>query len=209
MKKYLADILTLARFIIAVTLIILGVFGGDRGVAFLLFILGELTDALDGTCATKWPFPKNKIPKYRRYSSKYDIVADMLLGIGMALFFINQVDLVAGLIICGGYSLLAFITDIIFYGKVIGHPDDFKSWSLSAHNFKLAKTLILARRRLYVTLIAVVSVWTLYASPWNIVVKIVITIILAIASVFFWFFLAQRRHNITRNAVDIEKKLSK
>ena len=209
MKKYIADILVLIRFCLAITLFVMTAVGGDPGVGFLLFVLGELTDAFDGTCATKWPFPKNKAPKYRKYAAKYDIFADMLLGVGMALFFIFQVNFVAGWIICGGYATLAFIIDYIIYGKLFGHPDDYEKWSLMAHNFKLAKIIVLARRRLYVALIALITVWTLYASSWDIVVKITTTIILAIVATFLWFFLAQRRHNISRDAVDIEKKLSK
>ena len=209
MKKYLADILVLIRLGLAISLIVMAFTGGPAEAGFLAFVIGELTDAFDGTCATKWPFPKNKAPKYRKYAAKYDIFADMLLGIGMALFFIFQVNFVAGWIICGGYAALAFITDFIIYGKLFGHPDDYEKWSLMAHNFKLAKFLVLARRRLYVALIALIAVWTLYTSSWDIVVKITTTIVLAIVATFLWFFLAQRRHNISRDAVDIEKKLSK
>lgn len=209
MQKYFADILTLARLILSLTLFVLAFTGADSSVAFVLFILGELTDAFDGTCATKWPFPRGKAPWYRKYSVKYDMLADVLLSVGMALFFILQVNLVAGLIIGVGYSTLAIIIDLIVYGKLIGHPDDFRPRSLMDRNFKLAKKVVLARRNLYVALIALVAVWSLWASSWDIVVKITTTIILAIVASFLWGFLAQRRHNISRDAVDIEKKLSK
>lgn len=209
MKKYIADILVLIRIILATALIVMAFAGGEAGTGFLLFVFGELADAFDGTCATKWPFPKNKAPKYRRYASKYDIYADMLLGIGMALFFIFQVNFVAGWIICGSFAALAIIIDSIVYGKIIGHPDDYKSWSLMAHNFKLAKYLVLARRRLYVTLIGLIAIWTLYASNWDITIKITLTVISAVIATWLWFFLAQRRNNISRDAVDIENKLGK
>ena len=209
MQKYFADILTLARLILSLTLFVLAFTGADSGLAFVLFMLGELTDAFDGTCATKWPFPKGKAPWYRKYSVKYDMLADVLLSVGMALFFILQVNLVAGLIIGVGYSTLAIIIDFVVYGKLFGHPDDFAKHSLSARNFKLAKKVVLARRNLYVALIALVAVWSLWASSWDIFVKITTTIILAIVASFLWGFLAQRRHNISRDAVDIEKKLSK
>ena len=55
----------------------------------------------------------------------------------------------------------------------------------------------------------VYSVMTLYASEWSLTTKIIITIIGVIISAGFWFFLSQRRHNISRDAVDIEQKLSR
>ncbi|MBR6505432.1 hypothetical protein IKT18_01130 [Candidatus Saccharibacteria bacterium] len=209
MKKYLADILVGMRLIFAVVLFVMAFAGGEPGVGFLVFVLGELTDAFDGTCASRWPFPAGKEPKYRRYAAKYDMLADMLLGVGMALFFIFRVDFVAGWIICGGYSALALISDFFIYGKIFGHPDDFKKWSLAAHNFKLAKIIVLARRRLYVALIVLIAIWTLYASGWDLVVKVIFTIFSIIVAAWLWFFLAQRRNNISRDAVEIEKKLGK
>ena len=133
----------------------------------------------------------------------------MLLAFAMGLFFIVRVNMIAGLIIVISYMALAIIIDLIVYGKPIGHPDDFRPHSLMDRNFKLAKKIVLARRTLYVSLIALVAVWSLWASSWDIVVKITTTIVLAVVASFLWGFLAQRRHNISRDAVDIEKKLSK
>jgi len=207
--RYLADILTFIRFCLSIALFILCFTGGSLGAALTIFLLGELTDAFDGTAAAKWPFPRGKIPKYRKYAAKYDMITDTLLAAAMALFFIMRVNLAAGLIIGVGYSLLAIITDLVVYGRVFGHPDDFTKHSLSARNFPLAKKLILARRRLYLALMFTISVWTLYASEWILPAKITITAIALVVCVFLWFFLAQRRHNISRDAVNIENKLDK
>ena len=208
MKKYLADLLTLIRFILAITLIFMAFNQGDIATAFLVFIFGELTDAFDGTCANKWPFPKDKIPKYRKYAVKYDIFTDMLLIFSMLLFFTMRVSPIAGIIIFFGGGAIAFIVELIVYGKLMGHPDDFKPGSLSAHNFPLARIIVLARRKLYIATIVFVAVWTLYASSWSHEVKLIIAAIAAVIGIFLWFFLAQRRHNISRNAVKIEKKLT-
>lgn len=135
--------------------------------------------------------------------------ADMCLGVGMALFFILQVDFVAGWIICGGYAALALVSDFFIYGKIFGHPDDYKKWSIMGHNFRLAKAIVLARRRLYVALIGLIAGWTLFASSWGMIVKVIFTIIALIIAGFLWRFLAQRRQNISRDAVEIEKKLSR
>ena len=211
MKKYLADILTLIRFILATILILLAVFDrqADIGTGFLLFTIAELTDAFDGTCATRWPFPKNKVPKYRKYAAQYDMYADALTAVAVILFFTLRVNLVAGLIITIGYGAMALIVEAIVYGRLFGHPDNCAPNSLAKRNFKLAKKIILTRRMLYIALIALITFWLLYASIWRLVVKIVITIVVLTVGIFLWIFLSQRRHNISRDAVHIEKKLSK
>lgn len=139
MKKYLADILTFSRFILAIILIILAIFGGDIGAGFLIFVLAELTDAFDGTCAAKWPFPKNKVPKYRKYAAKYDMYADALTAMAVILFFTLRVNLTAGLIIFISFGLIALVIEAIVYGRLFGHPDDCTPNSLAKRNFKLAK----------------------------------------------------------------------
>ncbi len=208
MKKYLADILTLTRFVLAIVLFVLIFTDGSLAAAFLVFIVGELTDAFDGTCATKWPFPKGKAPKYRKYAAKYDMLTDMLLGAAMMVFFTARVSLIAGLILWVTYGIFGITIELIVYGKFLGHPDDFRPGSLFSRNFNLAKKLVMARRKVYLSIIAFVSAWTVYASEWSITAKIIITIVAIIVSVFLWFFLAQRRHNISRDAVNIEQKLS-
>lgn len=209
MKKYLADFLTFIRLVLAIALLHLAFAGGNLGAGFLIFVFGELTDAFDGTCAAKWPFPKNKTPKYRKYAAKYDMFTDMLLAVAMALFFILRVNLIAGLVMGITYSVAAIIIDFIVYGKLMGHPDDFRPGSLSDRNFPAAKRLILARRRVYIALIVFAAAVTLFSSDWPIVVKITITGVASLVGIFLWFFLKQRRENISRDAVDIEKKLSK
>lgn len=209
MKKYLADLLTFTRFILAIILIVLSFTSGTLSAGFLIFVFGELTDAFDGTCATKWPFSKNKVPWYRKYAAKYDMFTDGLIIVAMLLFFIMHVNLIAGLVIGLGYGVISTIIEFVVYGKIMGHPDDFKPGSLSEKNFPLAKKIILTRRTVYLALIATVAIWTLYASEWVLVVKIIITVVAALVAIFLWFFLAQRRHNISRDAVKIEQKLSR
>ena len=171
MKQYLADILTLTRFILAIILLVMCFTGGSLAAGFTIFVLGELTDAFDGTLATKYPFPKNKTPKYRKYAAKYDMLTDTFLGVVMALFFILRVNLVAGLIILLGYGILAMVVDFLVYGKLFGHPDDARHNSLAHKNFPLAKKIILMRRNLYLALMFLAAAWTLYASEWPLGVK--------------------------------------
>ena len=89
--RYLADLLTLTRFILSIILITISFTGGSPEAAFIIFLTAEFTDTFDGTCARKWPFPKNKTPKYRKYAAQYDMISDVLLAAGHVLFCTLQV----------------------------------------------------------------------------------------------------------------------
>ena len=177
--------------------------------AFIVYMIGEITDALDGTCATHFPFPKNKIPKYRKYAAKYDMLADGMLAFAVVLFFTLRVSLITGIILFATYPLISTILEFIVYGKFLGHPDDCTKTSLMHRNFKLAKTIVLARRNVYLAIMFMIAVWMLYASEWSLLTKNIIMGIGIAGSLFFWIFLSTRRHNISRDAIDIEKELSK
>ncbi len=208
--KYLADLLTLVRVILAATMIVASVANlpMDTGTAFLIFVVAELTDAFDGTLAMRFPFPKNKAPWYRKYAAKYDMFADALTAIAAMVFFTLRINLIAGLAIIVSYGVAAAIVDWIVYGKLFGHPDDCAPGSLMQRDFLLAKKIIMARRTIYLLLIGMVAVWMLCVSGWRLEAKIVIMIMATVVAVFLWFFLAQRRHHISRDAVDIEEKLA-
>ena len=207
--KCLADLLTLSRFVLAGVLFGMAFTGGQPEVAFIVFVVGEITDALDGTCASKWPYPKNKAPWYRKYAAKYDMIADVLLAIAEVFFILMQVNMIAGISILVSCAIICGIIELIVYGKFFGHPDDCKPNSLAKKNFPLAKKIVLARRYVYVGGIAAMAVMTLVATKWSVLVKILAFIAGCLMLVFVWFFLRQRRENISRDAVDIEKKLGR
>ena len=207
--RYLADILTFSRIILATVLTVMSFSGAPLHAAFIVYMIGEITDALDGTCATRWPFPKDKTPKYRKYAAKYDMFADGFIALAMVLFFSLRVNLIAGLCMLIPYLIIGLILEFVVYGKFMGHPDDCTKNCLMRRNFKLAKRIVLIRRNVYLAILFTMAVWTLYASEWPLLVKNIIMGIGLAGSLFFWIFLSQRRHNISRDAVDIEKKLSK
>ena len=206
--RYLADILTFSRIILAGALTFMSFLNAPLHAAFIVYIIGEITDALDGTCASRWPFPKNKTPWYRKYAAKYDMFADGFIALAMVLFFSLRVNLIAGLCLLIPYLIIGLILEFIVYGKFMGHPDDCTKNCLMRRNFKLAKRIVLTRRNVYLAILFTMAVWTLYASEWSLLTKNIIMGIGLLGSLFFWIFLAQRRHNISRDAVDIEKKLS-
>lgn len=206
--RYLADILTFSRFILSIVLFGLAFTGGSVESALVIFLVAELTDAFDGTCACKWPFPKNKCPKYRKYAAIYDMIADVLLAAAQILFVTLRINLVAGITIIIFYILICGTVELIVYGKLFGHPDNCTPHSLARKNFPLAKKIILARRYLYIACLGVSSVLMLFATSWPGPVKYGLLVLGCIILVFAWFFLSQRRHNISRDAVDIEKSLT-
>lgn len=209
MKKYIADILTFSRIVLSIFLIFWGIFGGHIGVGFVIFILAELTDSFDGTCSRKWPFPKGKEPRYRKYAVMYDMIADALLWFSAVLFFTLRVNLVAGLVIMFGVAILCGIIELVVYGRLFGHPDTCKKNSLCAKNFNVAKKIVMGRRFFYLFTIVLVAAWTLCACEWPEPVRLTLFSIGVCIAVFLWFFLETRRKNISRDAIDIEKKLAK
>ena len=190
-------------------MLVLDIIGAPAEIIFILFIIAELTDAFDGTCARKWPFSKDKTPRYRKYAAKFDMFADVILCGAQILYAINQINQPLGLAIAIYYVVSSIGGDLLVYGKILGHPDDCTKNSLAKKNFPLAKKIILARRYLYATCLGIVNVVILFATSWPLPVKISLFVFGCLIYLFVWFFLRQRRHNISRDAVDIEKKLSK
>lgn len=206
--RYLADVLTLSRLILAIILLVLSFTSGSPEAAFTIFLVAELTDTFDGTCARKWPFPKNKTPKYRKYAAKFDMVSDVLLAGAQVLFVTLQVNWVVGVAFIAYYIISSVGGDLVVYGKLLGHPDDCTKNSLAQRNFPLAKKIILARRYLYTICLGIINAIILFATNWPEPVKYGLFAFGCLIFVFIWFFLRQRRKNISRDAVEIEKRLS-
>ena len=207
--RYLADLLTLSRFILSIVLLVLAFVSGSADAAFVIFLTAELTDTFDGTCARKWPFPKNKIPKYRKYAALYDMVSDALLAVAQVLFVTLRINVIAGLIVIIYYTVICGTIELIVYGKLFGHPDNCTKNSLTRRNFPLAKKIVLARRYLYTICLGILNAFILFATSWPLPVKIVLFAFGCSIFVFIWFFLRQRRKNVSRDAVEIEKELAK
>ena len=206
---YLADCLTLIRFILSLVLGVLAIYNGAPELALVIFLIAGLTDAFDGTCAKKWPMPKNKQPRYRRYAAKYDMISDILLAATQVLFLTLQVNFGTGLVIIIYYLISSIGGDLIVYGKVLGHPDDCTKNALIRKNFRLAKKIIIVRRYLYVLCLVIVSILILLVTDWSDIIKYSVLTIGCLLIVLGWFFLKQRRQNISRDAVELEEKMTK
>lgn len=207
--RYLADLLTLTRFILATVLLILSFTGGAPETAFIIFLVAELTDAFDGTCARKWPFPKDKTPKYREHAAQFDMASDVLLAAAHVLFLTLRVNLIVGLSIIFFYTVICGAIELLVYGKFLGHPDNCTKNSLAQRNFPLAKKIILTRRYLYTLALGVTNAFLLFATSWPDPAKYTLFAFGCSIFVFAFFFLRQRRKNISRDAVELENKLTK
>lgn len=211
--RYLADILTGSRFILSLILLTLALIGNPADPAFtdnafVIFLVAEITDIFDGTCARKWPFPKNHVPRYRKYAALFDMVADALLAAAQVLFVTLQINFTAGLVIIFFYVVICGGIELIIYGKFFGHPDNCTKNSLARRNFPLAKKIILARRFCYALCLGITNAIILFNTNWPLPAKIALFILGCSICVFAWFFLRQRRKNISRDAVKIEQKLA-
>ncbi len=207
--RYLADLLTLIRFILAVVLIVLAVVHSPVDNAFIVFLVAELTDTFDGTCARKWPFPKGKEPWYRKYAAVYDMFCDVLLAAGQALYVLLNINQAVGIVIAIFYIVACGGVEFLVYGKLLGHPDNCTKHSLAKRNFPLAKKIIMVRRYAYALCLGVTNAIILAATSWPIPVKVVLFLFGCSIYVFTWFFLRQRREHVSRDAVEEETRLTR
>ena len=85
---YLDDVLTALRFVGAVVISCLCGVGPEVAAAVLaIFVLAELTDAFDGECARRWPYPADgKRRWWRVHAETLDQVADLALAAAVLLY---------------------------------------------------------------------------------------------------------------------------
>jgi hypothetical protein len=133
---------------------------------------------------------------------------DVLLAAAQVLFVTLRINWIVGLIAIIYYVVICGSIELIVYGKFFGHPDNCTANSLTKKNFPLAKKIVLARRYGYTICLGILNAVTLFAANWPTPVKYIGFTAGCLTFVFTWFFLRQRRKNISRDAVDIEKELT-
>ena len=197
--SYIADILTFTRLCLAVFLMVLIIVDGKPEWALIVFSLGELTDAFDGTCSRVWPFEKGKEPKYRKYAEKYDIFTDLLLLSMMALYVVIRVNVWMWFMI-GIVVVFCTVVELIAYRRIMGHPNDCSPKSLYAKNPEFTEKLLLFRRKAaYIPSIITGIILTLLATSWSWTVRGIILGVAAVIGIFLWFFLRARRKKVARD----------
>lgn len=152
---WVADILTLFRGLAAVAI---------AGCAFLdawsveavlvVFVLGELSDGLDGWWARTFIHPRAvRDLWFRRHAPMLDKITDILLAVATLLYVIMRVDRAYGL------SILAL-------GLVIAVPIELLKGRIEdCYGEGARKLIILLRRGLYVVAIFLTANW-MFAQTW-------------------------------------------
>lgn len=97
MRKYhICDLLTLSRLVAGGVMIYFVTIQAPLWLAFLVFILGEVTDALDGYFHNKYPYPEHdgKFRFWREppFPKIFDTGSDLLLGTAYVLFLYLYVN---------------------------------------------------------------------------------------------------------------------
>lgn len=242
-KYHIADILTFTRFLCAIGLIVMAVVGFfsateafttgasvieagpfaaiEVPAAFLLFAIGELTDAFDGIAARRWPYPKDgKRRRWRNFADRTDIVADITLALATILFIILRVNFVVGWVILLAGAAIAIPIEFFSWYMVNGPSrvarkgvmGDFYWKEICAAervNRILAERVVLKRRYLYVLGIVaglMILLWT-PANGWMFITKFIITCIGATIGAALWVVKRDRRTEwhtslISEEAVD-------
>lgn len=199
MKKYfLADVLTFLRVICAI-LILVGCFlGFSSGVILFLFAFGELTDAFDGICARKWPYPnEGRGYFWRRYIKIIEPTTDISLGLATLLFITMRVSLVAGIVLILIAMVIGFSVQIIAYGGVFKKIATATRNSLFRKNPRAATRIVLFRRNvLYVGAIAVIVLTLLWDTEVEQTAKILLTMVAVMIGIVIWVIKVDRRTEV-------------
>lgn len=119
MKKYhIADLLTLSRVFFAAAIVLFTFNGVSVGWAFLMFCIGELTDALDGPFHRRYPYPdfpkKYRFWREGNFPKIFDTGTDIALGLSFLLYVYLRVNGVLAVVVslpCIGIGF--FVTAMI------------------------------------------------------------------------------------------------
>ncbi len=114
--KYVADVLTGLRFVMAVIVLIAGLFGLWT-IALMAFAFGVLSDALDGPAARRWPYtPKEEQAKWWRKdphglwdnAADFSLSAGGLIGLSVGYFGFGW----SAIVVCGIVAIISgcFVT---------------------------------------------------------------------------------------------------
>ena len=200
MKKYhLADALTWTRLFCALALLF-GSFTARFSAtdAFLLFAFGELTDAFDGICARKWPYPIDGTYRWwRAYIKLIEPLFDIALGLSALLYIAIRLDQSLGLSLLVGSISVGLLIQIAAYGGVFHTVASARDWGLLRRHPAFAHSLLLFRRDiLYSGIIAYVLIYLLWRATLSPEWKIGLTLIGAYTGANIWDLKSDRRSEI-------------
>ncbi len=113
--KYIADALTMLRWLCAAVVLLAGLFG-NWDVALAVFIFGILSDAFDGPAARRWPYTDQENARcwWRKDPHAFDNTADLMLsGAGMIGLSLHYLVWWQAALVVAGLGALSFVIQTI------------------------------------------------------------------------------------------------
>lgn len=169
MRKYhIADALTLTEVIFSITIFGMTLAKTKAEYVFLAFLGGELCDAFDGIAARRWHYPDDgKYRWWRRYNVELDILSDIMLAVSVACYLIAYVNRPIGIFLT---ALLTGNGIVISLWTRRPHWRQTKT-SGTVRFYDLNRTVILARRYVYLAGLTIAAIMILWASTWSEITK--------------------------------------
>ena len=174
--------LTFLRLVGAIAIFFMALLKAPVLGTLVIFGVSEITDALDGPFARKFPYPFDG--KFRWWRDKFkphdgrqavtnDQAIDLMLGIAVLVYVIVNIDQKIGLAMISVAILGGVITQMFCYGGIIRYTDTASPTSLWAKHRKIAKVILLLRRVIYLAIIITTILMMLFALEldfeWNVI----------------------------------------
>ena len=209
MRKYfIADVLTAAKIIPAIVLVVATVDRWSPLVAVLWFAIGELLDALDGMAAHRWPHPEwtNEL-WFRKNIKVLESGLDMILGISALVYTMVRVDFWFGTVILASALVIGTICEFVLYGRLLGSKSQCKPNSLMKRNPKKAQIIVAVRLIAYLLAIAALILKLLFTAFTSVEVRVAIVVTGAIVA----FLVAVKKYEDGRlkDVEEVAKRLQK
>lgn len=173
--KYLADILTLSRIVLAFVVGAM-IVGGSWHAAFALFVLAALTDVVDGPCARRWPYSDaddERLP-WRRIDPRFlDDIGDITLVAASAVMLAMHYR--RWIIIAAIFAALEIVLSQVVvlatrrgYGTAAERADVLAGWNYA---LLIAAIIVELTARIswpwYVVVIELISIGVLLDVKWD------------------------------------------
>lgn len=177
----MADLFTLLEVILAGALFVMTIIGVPPDYAILVFVAGELCDAVDGPCARRWHYPSDgKYRWWRHYNVEIDQISDILLAVACGVYLIFRVSWQIGCGLLFGIGIPCLIVQLYLY-----RFDRISTRFLPRQipEFR-RKKIVLIRRMCYVFIgVGGAIITLLWHAGWSLPIKVELTVAGAITAI--------------------------
>ncbi|MBQ7802488.1 hypothetical protein IJ380_01300 [Candidatus Saccharibacteria bacterium] len=180
---YIADLLTTTRLILIFVLAHLTHVHAPLSTVFIVYGAGQITDALDGFFAKKFPYPEDgkfRFWRVGKFPKIFDTGTDLILSLTFAAYFYLYVSREFVLVVIPSAVILGFFVEYLI------RTPEFKN------SPEATLKLIDTRRLLYGVSLFVVLARTILSLPLQIDAKYILELILGIVGVVVLIFKGNR-----------------